>query len=81
MKRLCPFKQIFGSNPIRGTDICLNVFCVYVVLCLNERLASGLSPGQGVNKIKNLKKSGESPTKSCIDDDDDAAAADDDNNK
>jgi hypothetical protein len=42
------------SNPTRGMDVYLHLFCVYVVLC--SRLATGWSPVQGVlptmHKIK-----------------------------
>jgi hypothetical protein len=38
---------IVGSNPIRGMDVCVLLFCVCVVLCAGSGLATGLSPVQG----------------------------------
>jgi hypothetical protein len=35
---------IVGSNPIRGMDVCVGLFCVYVVLCAGSGLATGLVP-------------------------------------
>jgi hypothetical protein len=39
---------IMGSNPTRGMDVCVNLFCVCVVLCVGSGLAKGWSPVQGV---------------------------------
>jgi hypothetical protein len=51
---------IAGSNPTRGMDACVRLFCVCVVLCVGSRLATAWSPFQGVlptvYKIKKLKK-------------------------
>jgi hypothetical protein len=60
---------IVGSNPTQCMDVCVRFFCVCVVLCVGSGLATGWSPVQGVlltvYRIKNLKKSGQSPTKGC----------------
>jgi hypothetical protein len=40
--------EIVGSNPTRGIDVCLRLFCVCVVLCLGSGLATGWSLVQGV---------------------------------
>jgi hypothetical protein len=51
---------IVGSNPTRGMDVCVRLFCVCVVLCVGSGLAIGSSPVQGVLPsvywIKTLKK-------------------------
>jgi hypothetical protein len=51
---------VVRSNPTRGMDICLRLFCVCVVLCVGSGLATGWSPVQGVlqtvYRIKKLKK-------------------------
>jgi hypothetical protein len=51
---------IVGSNPTQGMDICVHLFCVYVVLCVDIGLSTGWSPIQGVlptaYRIKKLKK-------------------------
>jgi hypothetical protein len=39
---------IVGSNPTRGMDVCVRLFCVCVVLCVGSGLATGLSLVQGV---------------------------------
>jgi hypothetical protein len=39
---------IVGSNPTRGIDVCVRLFCVCVVLCVGSGLAMGWSPVQGV---------------------------------
>jgi hypothetical protein len=39
---------IVGSNPTGGTDVCMPLFCVYVVLFVYSGLATGWSPVQGV---------------------------------
>jgi hypothetical protein len=48
------------SNPTRGMDVSVRLFCVYVVLCVGSGLATGWSPVQGVlptvYRIRNLKK-------------------------
>jgi hypothetical protein len=38
---------LVGSNPTRGMGICLLLFCVYIVLCVDNGLAAGLPPVQG----------------------------------
>jgi hypothetical protein len=52
--------EIMGSNPTQSMDVCVHLFCVYVVLCVGSGLATGWSPVQGVlptvYKIKKLKK-------------------------
>jgi hypothetical protein len=55
---------ILGSNPIQGMDVCMRLFCVYVVLCVGNCLETGWSPVQGVLQIglRNWK-SGQGPTK------------------
>jgi hypothetical protein len=35
---------LVGSNPTRGMDVCLRLFCVCVVLCAGSGLATGLIP-------------------------------------
>jgi hypothetical protein len=51
---------IVGSNPTRGMDVCVHLFCVCIVLCVGSGLATGWSPVQGVlptvYRIKKLKK-------------------------
>jgi hypothetical protein len=51
---------IVVSNPTRGTDLCVLLFCVCVVLRVGAGLATGSNPVQGVlqavYKIKKLKK-------------------------
>jgi hypothetical protein len=51
---------IVGSNPTQGMDVCVSLFCVYVVLCAGRGLAMGWSPVQRVlptvYRIKKLKK-------------------------
>jgi hypothetical protein len=51
---------IVGSKPTRGMNVCVRLFCVYVVLCVGTGLVTGWSPVQGVlptvYKIKKLKK-------------------------
>jgi hypothetical protein len=32
---------IVGSNPTQGMDVCLRLFCDYVVLCVGSGLAMG----------------------------------------
>jgi hypothetical protein len=32
---------IVGSNPTRGMDVCVHLFCVYVVLCVGSDLTTG----------------------------------------
>jgi hypothetical protein len=48
-----------GSNPTQGMDVCLQLFCVFVVLYAGSGLATGSSPVQGVlpnvYKIKELE--------------------------
>jgi hypothetical protein len=39
---------IVGSNPTQGMDVCVRLFCVYVVLCVGSGLSTGWSPVQGV---------------------------------
>jgi hypothetical protein len=50
---------IMGSNPTRGMDIWVRLFCVYVLLCVGRVLATGWSPVQRVlpivYRIKKLK--------------------------
>jgi hypothetical protein len=41
---------IVDSNPTRGMDVCVRLFCVYVVLCVDSGLATGWSPFQGVTQ-------------------------------
>jgi hypothetical protein len=49
-----------SSNPTRGMDICVRLFCVCIVLCVNRGLATGWSLVQGVlpnvYRIMNLQK-------------------------
>jgi hypothetical protein len=39
---------IVGSNPTRGRDVCVPLFCVCVVLCVDSGLGTGWSPFKGV---------------------------------
>jgi hypothetical protein len=39
---------VVGSNPTRGMDVCVRLFCVYAVLCVGRGLDTGWSPVQGV---------------------------------
>jgi hypothetical protein len=52
--------SIVASNPTRGMNVCVRLFCVCVVLCVGSGLATGWSPVQGVlptvYSIKKLKK-------------------------
>jgi hypothetical protein len=57
---------IVGSNPTQGMDVCVCLFCVFVVLCVGSGLATGWSPSKesywlwiGLRKWK----SGQGPTK------------------
>jgi hypothetical protein len=49
-----------GSIPTQGMDVCVRLFCVYVVLCVGSGLVTGWSPVQvalpNVYRIKKLKK-------------------------
>jgi hypothetical protein len=51
---------IVGSNPTQGMDVCVRLFCVCVVPCVDSGLATDWSPVQGVlptvYSIKTLKK-------------------------
>jgi hypothetical protein len=51
---------IVSSNPTRGMDVCIRLFCVCVVLYVGSGLATGWSPVQGVlptvYRIEKLKK-------------------------
>jgi hypothetical protein len=55
---------IVGSNLTRGMDVCVRVFCVFVVLCVGSGLATGWSPVKGVlptvYRLRNWK-SGQGP--------------------
>jgi hypothetical protein len=59
-----------GSNPTRGMDVCVDVFCVYVLLCVGNGLATGLFPVQGllpsVYRIKKLKNAAKVQKKGYI---------------
>jgi hypothetical protein len=39
---------IVSSNPTGGMDVCVRLFYVCVVLCVDKGLATGCSPEQGV---------------------------------
>jgi hypothetical protein len=39
---------IIGSNPTQVMDVCLRLFCVFVVLSVCSGIATGWSPVQGV---------------------------------
>jgi hypothetical protein len=49
-----------GSNPTRGRDVCVRLFCICIVLCVGSGTATGWFPVQGVlptvYRIKKLKK-------------------------
>jgi hypothetical protein len=57
---------IVGSNPTQGMDVCLRLFCVYVVLCVHSGLSIGWSPSKESYRLciglRNWK-SGPGPTK------------------
>jgi hypothetical protein len=58
---------VVGSNPTRGLDICVRVFCV-CVLFVGSDIATGWSPVQGVlPAVYGIKKleSSQRPTKGC----------------
>jgi hypothetical protein len=59
---------VVGSNPTQGMDVCVRLFCVYVVLCIGRGLATGLSPVEGdlpfVYRMKKLQ-SDQGTTKGC----------------
>jgi hypothetical protein len=59
---------IVDSNPTRGMDICVRLFCVCVVLCIGTSLATGWSMSKESYRLciglRNWK-SGWDPTKSC----------------
>jgi hypothetical protein len=38
---------VVDSNPTRGMDVCMHLFCVCVALCIGSGLATGWSPVQG----------------------------------
>jgi hypothetical protein len=60
----CSRTGIVGSNPTRGMDVCVRLFCV----CVGSGFATGSSPVQGVLptvKILRNWKSGQGPTKGC----------------
>jgi hypothetical protein len=60
------------SNPTRGTDVWVHLFCVCVVLCVGRGLATGWSPMQGalrtVWRIK-TEKAAKVQQKDCRDTD------------
>jgi hypothetical protein len=53
---------IVGSNPTQGMDVCVRLFCVCVVLCVGNGLATGWSLVQGV--LRNWRR-GQGPRKGC----------------
>jgi hypothetical protein len=60
---------IVGSNPTKGMDFYVRLFCVYVVLCVGSSLATGWSPVQGVpqsvlERLRNWRRC-QGPTKGC----------------
>jgi hypothetical protein len=60
MNCLRPLKRwVMGSNPNQGMDVCVRLFCVWVVLCVGWGLATGWSPVQGVlpavYRLRNIK--------------------------
>jgi hypothetical protein len=59
---------VMDSNPTKGMDVCVRLFCAYVVLCVGRGLATGWSPVQGVlPTVYGLRNwnSGQGPTKGC----------------
>jgi hypothetical protein len=59
---------IVGSNPTRGTDVCVRLFCVCVVLCVGSCLATGWSPSKESYRLcigLRYWKSCQGPTKGC----------------
>jgi hypothetical protein len=36
-----PNAGIMGWNPTRGMDVCVRLFCAYIVLCVGSGLATG----------------------------------------
>jgi hypothetical protein len=55
---------VVGSNPTRGMDVCVRLFCVCVLLCVGSGLVTGWSPVQVVlailYRLRNWK-SGQGP--------------------
>jgi hypothetical protein len=43
--------DIVGSNPTRGMNVCVCVYSVCVVLCVDSGLATSWSPVQGVYRL------------------------------
>jgi hypothetical protein len=39
---------IVDSNPTEGMDVCVPLFCVYVVLCVGSGTATGWFPMEGI---------------------------------
>jgi hypothetical protein len=51
---------IMGSKSTQGMDVCVRLFCVYVVSCVGSSLWTGWSPVQGIlpalNRLKKMRK-------------------------
>jgi hypothetical protein len=59
---------IVGSNPTRGMDVCVLLFCVYAVVRVGRGLARDWSPIQGVIPTVYMittENSDQGPTNSC----------------
>jgi hypothetical protein len=60
---------IVGSNFTQGRDVCVRLFCVYVVLCVGSGLATGWSPSNESYRLciglRNWKKAAEVQQKDC----------------
>jgi hypothetical protein len=57
---------VVGSNPTRGTNVCVCLFRVYAVMCVGSGLVTGWSPVQGIppsmyrfTKLKKVAKAQE----------------------
>jgi hypothetical protein len=49
---------VVGSNPTQGRNVCVHLFCVCVVLCVGNGLATGRSRVQGVLLCIELRNKG-----------------------
>jgi hypothetical protein len=48
---------IVGSNPTHDMDVCVHLFCVYVVQCVGSGISKGWSPLQAVlSTVCRIKK-------------------------
>jgi hypothetical protein len=61
--------EVVISNPTRGMDVCMRLFCACVILCVSSGLATGRSPVQGVlptvYRIRITEKEAKAQQKVC----------------